>query len=101
MIGLFALWAVGFLVVVALAYLAGKHAESKGYSFSLGFWLSMFSSPLVAWAVVLSLPERETKPKADPELMLAIEVEKARMKAEASREGACGRSTRPLDEEHY
>jgi hypothetical protein len=83
MIGIYALWMLGVLIIVGLAYLAGKHAESKGYRFSLGFWLSILASPLVAWVVVLALPVREARATIDPKLMLALELEKARMKAAA------------------
>ena len=70
------------LIWLALAWALGTYGSGKGYSFWLCFMLGLAASPLVAWIIVALLPEREQKYKAPLGLMLAIEQEKARMKAE-------------------
>jgi hypothetical protein len=74
-----AFYAAVLLLNIGLAYFFGKQLQHKGYPFQLGFFLCIFGSPLVALILVLWLPDRETKPKINPQLLLEIELEKARM----------------------
>ncbi|MEK6703433.1 MAG: hypothetical protein AABZ53_14325 [Planctomycetota bacterium] len=84
-----AMRSVMLLVWVFVAWLAGRHADAKGYSFSLGFWLAICLSPLTAWIVLMLLPDRAGpgERRVSPQLSLEIELEKARMRL-AEREGA-------------
>ena len=73
---------VGGALYIYMAMLAGRMAEGKGYSYAMGFCLCFLLSPLTAWIVLAMLPERtQGGPRVSPELLLEIELEKARMEA--------------------
>lgn len=76
------LYTAGVLGGLALAWAVGSYGTSKGYSFWLCYMLALLTSPFIAWIIIALLPEREHKYKTPPELLLAIELEKAKMKAE-------------------
>jgi len=40
-----------------LCYLVGKQARVKGHPFVIGFWLSVFLSPLIGYLIVYLLAE--------------------------------------------
>jgi hypothetical protein len=74
-------YGVGVVFTIALAWALGYRGSTKGYSFWLCFMLCVFTSPIVGWIIVALLPEREQKYKTPPDLLLAIELERAKMKA--------------------
>jgi hypothetical protein len=70
------------LAGVALAAALGYRGHTRGHSFWLCFLLGVVTTPLLAWVIIELLPERERVYKTPPELALAIELEKAKMRAE-------------------
>jgi len=76
------LYAICGLGALALGWALGTYGSAKGYPFFLCFMLGILTTPMVGWIIIALLPEREQKYKPPAELLLAIELEKAKMKAE-------------------
>lgn len=77
-------YAVGLAVAMALGGAVGYYGKTKGYPFGLCFMLGVFTTPFVGWIIVALLPERENRYRPPAELLLAIELERARMAAQKS-----------------
>jgi len=71
---------LAFVLTVFLAVLTGRMSESKGFSYSFGFWLCWCASPLLAWLILMALPDNSKKNAVNPSLQLEIEMELARQK---------------------
>lgn len=92
---LFVIYGAAAIAWLALAWAFGQYGASKGYSFWLCFVVGLSASPLAGWSIIALLPERNEKYTVPPELMLAIEQEKARMKAQEAGGARAGTAKKP------
>ena len=77
------MYGVGALIGAVLAAAVAYFGSSRGHSFWLCFVLAVATTPLVAWIILALIPERVRPYRPPADLLLAITLEKARMKAQA------------------
>ena len=77
------MYGVGALIGTVLAAAVAFFGSSRGHSFWLCFVLAVATTPLVAWIILALISERVRPYRPPADLLLAITLEKARMKAQA------------------